>query len=60
MGGRLSWLPVLLAIAGTFLLLTGGAYMVAESRLSGEQISAEIRLALEKLQNVKQTPKCPD
>jgi len=50
LGGSLSWLPVMLAVAGTLLLLTGGAYMVVESRLSGEQISAEIRLALEKLQ----------
>jgi hypothetical protein len=47
--GSLSWLPVILAVAGTLLLLTGGAYMVAESRLSGEQISAEIRLAIQKL-----------
>jgi hypothetical protein len=46
----LSWLPVILAVAGTLLLLAGGAYMVAESRLSGEQISAEIRLAIQKLE----------
>jgi hypothetical protein len=50
LGGALSWLPVTLAIAGTLLLLTGGAYMVTESRLSGEQISAEIRLAIRKLE----------
>jgi hypothetical protein len=50
LGGALSWLPVILAVAGTLLLLAGGAFMVAESRLSGEQISAEIRLAIEKLE----------
>jgi Protein of unknown function (DUF2721) len=50
LAGSLSWLPVILAVAGTLLLLTGGAYMVAESRLSGEQISAEIRLAIQKLE----------
>jgi hypothetical protein len=49
LGGSLSWLPVMLAVSGTVLLLTGGAYMVAESRLSGAQISAEIRLAIHKL-----------
>jgi hypothetical protein len=48
-GDSLSWLPVTLAVAGTLLLLGGGAYMVAESRLSGEQIGAEIRLALFRL-----------
>jgi hypothetical protein len=49
LGGSLSWLPVMLAVMGTLLLLTGGAYMVAESRLSGEQIGAEIQLAIHKL-----------
>jgi hypothetical protein len=49
-GSLLGWLPVVLAVAGTVLLLAGGAYMVAESRLSGAQISAEIRLALERLE----------
>jgi hypothetical protein len=49
LGGALSWLPVMLAVFGTVLLLTGGAYMVAESRLSGEQISSEIGLAIHKL-----------
>jgi hypothetical protein len=44
-GGTLAWLPIALAIAGTLLLLGGGAWMVAESRLSGEQIQEEIRLA---------------
>jgi hypothetical protein len=44
-GGTLVWLPVALAIVGTFLLLGGGAWMVAESRLSSEQIQEEIRLA---------------
>jgi hypothetical protein len=50
LGGSLSLLPVLLAVAGTLLLLGGGAYMVAESRLSGEQIGAEIRIAIQNLQ----------
>jgi hypothetical protein len=45
----LSWLPVALAVTGTLLLLSGAAYMVAESRLSGEQIHDEIRLALSSL-----------
>lgn len=49
LGGSLSWLPVMLAVGGTFLLLGGGAYMVAESRLSGQQISTEIRQALQRL-----------
>jgi hypothetical protein len=52
MGGSLSWLPVTLAVAGTLLLLTGGAYMVAESRLSGEQIGAEISNALTRLKTM--------
>jgi hypothetical protein len=52
-GESLSWLPVVLAVAGTLLLLAGGAYMVAESRLSGEQIGAEIRQALSRLENAK-------
>jgi hypothetical protein len=51
-GGLLSWLPVVLAVGGTLLLLTGGAYMVAESRLSGEQISEEIHHALSRLENM--------
>jgi hypothetical protein len=45
-GDSLNWLPVTLAVSGTLLLLGGGAYMVAESRLSGQQIGAEIRNAL--------------
>lgn len=53
MGDAVSWLPVVLAVAGTLLLLTGGAYMVAESRLSGEQINAEIRHALSRLEDIK-------
>jgi hypothetical protein len=48
--GLLSGLPVILAVAGTLLLLAGGAYMVAESRLSGAQIGAEIREALHVLE----------
>jgi hypothetical protein len=49
-GQSLSWLPVGLAIAGTLLLLTGGALMVAESRLAGDQIAEEIRHALARLE----------
>jgi hypothetical protein len=48
--GSLSGLPVVLAVGGTLLLLTGGAYMVAESRMSGAQISDELQLALRKLE----------
>jgi hypothetical protein len=45
-GHALSWLPLVLALAGTLLLLAGGGWMVAESRLSRAQIGAEIDLAL--------------
>jgi hypothetical protein len=45
----LSWLPVTLAVSGTLLLLSGAAYMVVESRLSGEQIRLEIANALSHL-----------
>ncbi len=48
--GSLGWLPAGLAIIGTLPLLAGGAWMVAESRLSGEQIAEEIRNALAKLE----------
>jgi Protein of unknown function (DUF2721) len=51
-GDSLSWLPVAFAVVGTLLLLSGGAYMVAESRLSGEQISIEIRSALCQLEKM--------
>jgi uncharacterized protein DUF2721 len=47
---RLEWLPVLLAIAGTLLLLGGGTWMVAESRLSADQIQDEIGEALRRLE----------
>jgi hypothetical protein len=50
-GEALSWLPVVLAVSGTLLLLIGASYMVAESRLSGEQISQEIHHALSQLNN---------
>jgi hypothetical protein len=50
LGGSLNWLPISSAVAGTLLLLIGGAYMVAESRLSGEQIGAEIALAIRTLE----------
>jgi hypothetical protein len=49
-GDTLSWLPVTLAVTGTLLLLSGAAYMVMESRLSGEQISLEIANALSRLE----------
>ncbi|MBV8210832.1 MAG: DUF2721 domain-containing protein [Burkholderiaceae bacterium] len=48
-GQSLSWLPIGLAIAGTLLLLAGGACMVAESKLSGAQIADEIRDAVAQL-----------
>jgi hypothetical protein len=51
-GGSLSWLPVAFAVAGTLLLLCGGTYMVAESRLSGEQINIEIGSALCRLEKM--------
>jgi hypothetical protein len=49
-GESLPWLPVALAITGTLLLLGGGAWMVAESRLGGEQIAEEIRDAIRHLE----------
>jgi hypothetical protein len=45
-GQVFSWLPITLAFIGTLLLLWGGAWMVAESRMSGIQISEEITHAL--------------
>lgn len=49
LGGAWNWLPLLLAIIGTFFLLSGGLLMVSESRSSGEQIAEEIHLALARL-----------
>jgi hypothetical protein len=49
-GNTLEWLPVLLAIAGTLLLLGGSTWMVAESRLSADQIQDEIGQALRRLE----------
>jgi Protein of unknown function (DUF2721) len=49
-GETLRWLPVSLAILGALLVLAGGARMVAESRLSGEQIEEEIRHAVAKME----------
>jgi hypothetical protein len=40
--GTLAWLPVVLAIGGTLLLLAGGACLMVESRLSWAQIHEEI------------------
>jgi hypothetical protein len=51
--GSLAWLPVSLAILGTLLLFSGGARMVAESRLSGTQIQDEIRRALGQMETRK-------
>jgi Protein of unknown function (DUF2721) len=48
-GNALEWLPVFLAIAGTVLLLGGGMWMVAESRLAADQIQDEIGQALSRL-----------
>jgi hypothetical protein len=45
----LPWLSTTLAFIGTLLLLGGGAWMVAESRMSGKQIAEEIALALERI-----------
>ena len=53
-GETLAWLPVSLAITGTLLLLGGGAWMVAESRLSGAQIQEEIRCARTRLEQIPQ------
>jgi hypothetical protein len=44
-----AWLPIGLAIGGTLLLLGGGAWMIAESRLGNAQIQDEIRLARNRL-----------
>jgi len=52
-GGMLSELPVVLAVSGTLLLLGGGGYMVAESKLSGAQISEENRHAVAQLGNAR-------
>ena len=49
-GGALSWLPVVLAITGTLLLLAGGTWMVIESRLSWVQIHEEIGHARARLE----------
>jgi hypothetical protein len=52
-GGLLDWLPIVLAIAGTLLVLGGSAWMVADSRLSREQIDEEIHHALQQLEGRK-------
>jgi hypothetical protein len=52
-GEALAWLPISLAIAGTLLLLAGGAWMVAESGLSGKQIQEEIDQALARLEEAR-------
>jgi hypothetical protein len=43
------WISGAIAIAGTVLLLAGGAFMVAESRLSAQQIDEEIAEVLTRL-----------
>jgi hypothetical protein len=45
-GHVLPWLSITLALIGTLLLLSGGTWMVAESRMSGRQIAEEITHAL--------------
>ena len=42
--------PVALAILGMLFLLVGGALMVAESKMSGDQIAEEISAALDRLE----------
>ena len=42
--------PVALAILGMLFLLVGGALMVAESKMSGDQIAEEISAALNRLE----------
>jgi hypothetical protein len=42
--------PVAIAIFGMLFLLVGGALMVAESKLSGDQIAEEIDAALDRLE----------
>jgi hypothetical protein len=49
-GHALGWAPMALAVLGTVVLLGGGAWMVAECRLSGAQIAEEIREALLRLE----------
>ena len=44
-GNTLTWLPVSLIIVGMLGLLGGAAAMVAESRLGGDQIRDEVRIA---------------
>jgi hypothetical protein len=53
LGLAMVWVPLMLAIGGTFLLLGGATWMVAESRLSSEQIAEEISIALTHLEGVK-------
>ena len=52
-GDSSGWLAAVLAVTGTLLLLAGGTFMVAESRLSARQISEEIDLALSHLEEVQ-------
>jgi hypothetical protein len=49
-GNALAWLPISLALTGRLLLLARGAWLVAESRLSGDQSQEEIRLARTRLE----------
>ena len=48
--GAIDWLPVVLAVSGSLCLFAGAALLVAECRLSGEQIAAEIPQALADLE----------
>jgi len=45
----LTWLPIAMTIAGLAVLITGAAYMVAESQLGAQQIIEEINRGRERL-----------
>jgi hypothetical protein len=53
MGDSRLWLPVVLAIVGTLLLLSDGASMVAKSHSGGEQIHKEMRKAVSELEDIE-------
>ncbi|HEY0801366.1 MAG TPA: DUF2721 domain-containing protein [Steroidobacteraceae bacterium] len=58
-GDSLVWLPAVLAVVGTVFMLSGGAWMVMESRSSSEQINQEIRKALSQLRTSRHEPRTP-
>ncbi len=51
-GNTLTWLPISLTIAGLAALVTGAAFMVAETQLSSQQLVVEISGALARLRTV--------